>query len=124
MALTSACARKVALALLLAFSGCAKPEGETGQPISASAGAESSSPGQSPAPALVAVNESLKAGSYDDAAARLLELQASGRNFTAREAADYRTAMNEAYTRALEAAEKGDARAEAAIKMIRAANSR
>jgi hypothetical protein len=72
--------------------------------------------------ALAPVNDSLKAGAFDDAAARLLELQASGRNFTPREAAEYRNAMNEAYTRALEAAEKGDTRAEAAIRMIRAAN--
>jgi hypothetical protein len=75
-----------------------------------------------PSPALADVNQSLKSGAFDDAAARLLELQASGRNFTPREAADYRKAMNEAYTRALEAAEKGDARAAAAIQMIRAAN--
>jgi len=38
--------------------------------------------------------------------------------------ADFRKAMNEAYSRALEAAERGDTRAEAALKMIRAAHSR
>jgi hypothetical protein len=74
--------------------------------------------------ALAPANESLKAGAYDDAAAKLLELQASGRSFTPVEAAEYRKALNEAYTRALEAAEKGDKRAEAAIQMIRAANNR
>src|SRR5262245_46513188 len=43
-------------------------------------------------PSLAAVNASLKAGAFDDAAARLLELQASGRNFSQREAGEYRRA--------------------------------
>jgi len=73
-------------------------------------------------PALAQVNDSLKSGAFDDAAARLLELQASGRNFTQREATEYRRALNDAYTKALEAADRGDKRAEAAIKMIRASS--
>jgi len=99
--------------------GCSKSEDEgrtAAEPVVKTAETKG------PAPALAGVNDSLKSGKFDDAAASLLELQASGRNFTPKEAADYRKAMNEAYTRALEAAEKGDKRAEAAIQMIRAAS--
>jgi hypothetical protein len=108
--------------VLLLLGACGKSEdagGSAALPLeSAKAVKETAQP-----PALAAVNDSLKAGSFDDAAARLLELQASGRNFTPSEAKEYRRALNEAYTKALEAAEKGDARAEAAIKMIRAAGA-
>ena len=41
-------------------------------------------------------------------------------DFTPQEAAEYRRKLNEAYSAALEAAEKGDPRAKAAIEMIRA----
>ncbi len=106
--------------VFLTLTGCGKSESEsTAAPLPLQS-AKSSPAANSPA--LSAVNASLKAGSFDDAAARLLEMQASGRNFSPREAAEYRRALNEAYEKALEAAEKGDARAEAAIKMIRAAN--
>jgi hypothetical protein len=73
---------------------------------------------------LAPVNDSLKSGAFDDAAAQLLALQNSGQNFTPKEAADYRQAMNDAYTRALEAAEKGDQRAIAALQMLRASKPR
>ena len=108
-----------ACAAALILLGCSKSADEA--PVAA-APAVKTAETKAPAPALAEVNESLKNGALDDAAARLLELQASGRNFTPREAADYRKAMNEAYTRALEAAAKGDKRAEAAIQMIRAAS--
>jgi hypothetical protein len=101
------------------FFGCSKSADDG--PVAAAPAAKTAE-SKGPAPALAGVNESLKSGAYDDAAARLLELQSSGRNFTPKEAADYRKAMNEAYTRALEAADKGDKRAEAAIQMIRAAS--
>ena len=103
----------------LFFSGCSKSADEA---PAAAAPLVKTAETKAPAPALAGVNESLKNGQFDDAAARLLQLQASGRNFSPKEAADYRRAMNEAYTRALEAAEKGDKKAEAAIQMIRAAS--
>ena len=105
----------------LLVGGCGKSSEDTTTSPAAPLAAKSSEP-KGPSPALADVNQSLKNGAFDDAAARLLELQTSGRNFTPREAADYRKAMNEAYARALEAAEKGDPRAEAAIRMIRASN--
>lgn len=108
-----------ACAAALFLFGCSKSADEA---PAVAARAVKTAEMKGPAPALAGVNESLKTGAYDDAAARLLELQASGRNFTPKEAADYRKAMNEAYTRALEAAEKGDKKAEAAIQMIRAAS--
>jgi hypothetical protein len=108
-----------ACAVALIFFGCSRSADEVRE---SGAPAVSRTDSKGPAPALAGVHESLKSGAFDDAAARLVELQASGRNFTPREAADYRKAMNEAYTRALEAAEKGDKRAEAAIQMIRGAS--
>lgn len=66
------------------------------------------------------VDQSLKTGSFDDAAARLLEMRTIRSDFTPKEAAEYRRKLNEAYSAALEAAEKGDPRAKAAIEMIRA----
>src|SRR5688572_11494184 len=56
------------------------------------------------------IDQSLKAGSFDDAAARLLEMRTVRTDFTPQEAAEYRRKMNEAYSAALEAAERGDAR--------------
>ena len=109
----------VACAGMLIFFGCGKSADEA--PVTAARTVKTAE-SKGPSPALAGVKESLKTGAFDDAAARLVELQASGRNFTPREASDYRQAMNEAYTRALEAADKGDKRAEAAIQMIRAAS--
>jgi hypothetical protein len=107
----------VALALGLTLAlGCAKSKQEP-------SGAPSSRPGKSAGPSLPAlaeVHESVQKGAYDDAAKRLLELRATGHEFSPREAADYRSALDEAYTRALEAAEKGDTRAQEAIAIIRA----
>jgi hypothetical protein len=105
------------------FTSCGSKNSEEPVATTETGAAEQPKGARGPSPALSGVNESLKTGAFDDAAARLLELHASGRNFSPREAADYRKAMNEAYTRALEAAERGDARAEAAIRMIRSANA-
>jgi len=67
---------------------------------------------------------SLRAGSYDEAAARLLKLRRSGMLFSDKDAAAYRNALQEAYSRALDAASKGDPRGKAAVQMIRAAGPR
>jgi hypothetical protein len=66
------------------------------------------------------IDQSLKTGAFDDAAARLLEMRTVRNDFTPKEAADYRRKLNDAYSAALEAADKGDPRAKAAIEMIRA----
>ena len=67
---------------------------------------------------------SLRGGSYDEAAARLLKMRISGAQFSQKDAATYRDALQEAYSRALDAASKGDPRGKAAVEMIRAARSR
>jgi hypothetical protein len=110
---------ELALVCALVFGACGKHADSSD---AASAGPVITTEGKGTSAIMAPVNEALKAGAYDDAAARLLELQSSGREFTPKEAADYRKAMNEAYSRALEAAEKGDKRAQDAIKMIRAVN--
>ncbi len=108
-------------AFLLLGGGCGKSTDESaGAPVTSPETAEK----KAASPALAEVNASLKAGAFDDAAAGLLALQSSGHEFSSREAGDYRRAMNDAYTRSLEAAEKGDQRAAAAIQMLRAAKAR
>jgi hypothetical protein len=105
------------VALLLA--GC----GEKQESLSEVAPATNQATQSGAAPAagtLSEVDQSLKAGAFDDAAARLLELRTVRTDFTPQEAAEYRRKMNEAYSAALEAAERGDPRAKAAIEMIRA----
>ena len=115
---------KLGLALFLLCwlgTGCARTETEeAATPNPLPAPAEQAPPPPSAAPALASVNESLEKGSFDDAAARLLELRAAGRQFTERDATAYRKALNQAYEQAMEAAARGDKRAEAAIQMIRA----
>jgi hypothetical protein len=64
------------------------------------------------------------AGSYDQAAARLLKIRLEGTRFSDKDAAAYREAFQEAYSRAVEAAAKGDSKAKAALDMIRAARGR
>jgi hypothetical protein len=66
----------------------------------------------------------LRGGSYDEAAARLLKMRISGTQFSAKDAAAYRDALQVAYSRALEAAAKGDPKGRAALEMIRAARPR
>ena len=74
--------------------------------------------------AVVEAETSLHGGSYDEAAARLLKMRISGAEFSQKDAAAYRDALQEAYSRALEAAGKGDPRGKAAVEMIRAARPR
>ena len=73
-----------------------------------------------PLSAFDSVEKALAAGEYDTAAAQLLGMRASGKQFNNAEAAQYRQLLNDAYMQALEPAQKGDARAKAAIDMIRA----
>jgi hypothetical protein len=103
-------------AVLLLASGCSKSKEET-----IPAARQETLPADTPPPpTFTAVDQALKAGSFDDAAARLFEMRASGKEFSNAEAAEYRRKLNEAYAAALEAAERGDPRAKAAIELIRA----
>ena len=97
--------------------------GDSAQAVDANATArivESAEVGQ----AMVEAEKSLRGGSYDEAAARLLKMRISGAQFSQKDAAAYRDALQEAYSRALEAASKGDPRGKAAVEMIRAARTR
>jgi len=74
--------------------------------------------------AMAEAEKSLRGGSYDEAAARLLKMRIGGAQFSQKDAAAYRDALQEAYSRALEAASKGDPRGKAAVEMIRASRPR
>lgn len=133
--------RPLSLTLLAAmFSlplGACRRQKETAPPPAASAPepsvtAAQSSPATAPAqPApsdvrqtLTTVESSLKAGNYDQAAADLLKVRINAANFSDRDAAAYRQAMSDAYSRAVEAAARGDPKGKAAMQMIRAAGPR
>lgn len=75
-------------------------------------------------PALTAATQLLEAGKYDEAAARLLEVRASGQELSQTEAAEFRTALEEAYSQAVEANANGDPRGRATLQMIKAATAR
>jgi len=77
-----------------------------------------------PAQFIEAARTSLKAGNVDEAAARLAQLQLQGTRFNAQQAKDYRQALSEAYDRAIEGAQRGDPRAQAALQLLRAAGPR
>lgn len=77
-----------------------------------------------PAQFIEAARTSLKAGAVDEAAAKLAQLQVQGARFNAQQAKDYRQALSEAYDRAIEGAQRGDPRAQAALQLLRAAGPR
>ena len=68
-----------------------------------------------------AAQDLAKSGAVDEAAAKLMALRAQAAEFNQAQAAQYRDALADAYSRALEAARKGDPKAQAALQMIRAA---
>ena len=109
-------------ALVLFVIGCGRKSQSSPEP---SVAATTEMPTAAPAavasaPTFNAVQQALKSGAYDNAAAQLLEMRARGKQFSEEEAAVYRRSLNDAYLQALEAAQKGDPRAKAAIEMIRA----
>jgi outer membrane PBP1 activator LpoA protein len=77
-----------------------------------------------PTEAISAARDSLKAGNVDEAAAKLAQLQMQGATFNAQQAKDYRQTLSEAYDRAIEAAQRGDPKAQAALQLLRAAAPR
>jgi hypothetical protein len=60
----------------------------------------------------------------DDAAAKLAQLQLQGASFDTQQAKDYRQALSETYDRAIEAAQRGDPKGQAALQLLRAAGPR
>jgi len=120
----------------LVFSGCHRkaPDPATSPPppppiggppsapdrVTATQGVESTDLRQS----VVEAKKLAAAGSYDVAAARLLKMRIDGTKFSDKDAAAYRDALQEAYSRALEAAANGDPKGKAALDMIRAARGR
>lgn len=106
----------------LGLAGCGKKSDQTDAASEAPLAVEEAAKARGPAnPVIAKANDALAEGSYDQAAARLLEAKMNSADFTPRDAAAYREAMQEAYSKALEAAEKGDEKAKAALEMIRAA---
>ena len=78
----------------------------------------------SPTEAISSARNLLKTGNVDEAAARLAQLRIQGARFNAQQAKDYRQALSEAYDRAIEAGQRGDPKAQAAIELLRAAAPR
>lgn len=118
---------------MLALAGCNSKEesaaaaGEATPPPAAEQAnpqATAASATKNPSEAISAARTSLKAGNVDEAAAKLAQLQLQGASFNAQQAKDYRQALSEAYDRAIEAAQRGDPRAQAAIQLLRAAAPR
>jgi hypothetical protein len=117
--------------VLMAGAGCSSKDASAVAP----AGTAQVVPAAVPeSPAAYATNNStevitaartlLKAGSVEEAAAHLASLQIQGASFSAQQAKDYRQALSEAYDRAIEAAQRGDPKAQAALQLLRAAGPR
>jgi hypothetical protein len=112
----------------LLLMGCGSKDQPTAVAESAKLSAEVAAPAATKAAPKAAqttdrfaeVRKLLEADQFDHAAARLLEMRASGKEFTAQEAADYRETLEEAYGKALEAREKKDPRGAATLQMIKA----
>ena len=89
--------------------------------VEGGAGLQSTSGNVDAGEVIASARQSLTSGEVDEAAARLAQLQLQGASFTSTEAKDYRTALSEAYDRAIEASRRGDPRGEAALQLLRAA---
>jgi len=99
-------------------------------PVDAAAqSAEASAPAKVPQPTdlrqtVAEAKQLASVGSYDEAAARLLKMRIEGVKFSDKDAAAYRDALQDTYSRALEAAGNGDPKAKAALELIRATRGR
>ena len=119
--LFAACSRQAPAAKTSSLQ--TSPPGDSAQTVDGSATARTVESGEV-RQAMVEAEKSLRGGSYDEAAVRLLKMRISGAQFSQKDAAAYRDALQEAYSRALEAASRGDPRGKAAVEMIRAARPR
>ena len=121
-----------AAAVLLAWVGCSsKKEPATAAPTYTAqavpaAAQEPAAPAgtNSPTAVITSARNLLKAGNVDEAAAKLAQLQLQRASFNAQQAKDYRQALSEAYDRAIEAAQRGDPKAQTALQLLRAAGPR
>jgi len=116
--------------VLLAGAGCNSkeaPEPAGAAQVVPAAVPESSAAyatNNSPTEVITAARTLLKSGNVEEAAAHLASLQLQGASFSAQQAKDYRRALSEAYDRAIEAAQRGDPKAQAALQLLRAAGPR
>jgi len=120
-----------AVSALLAWTGCSskdKPDvapATAVQAVPAAVQEPSASPtAKSPTEAIASARTLLKSGNVDEAAAQLAQLQLQRASFNAQQAKDYRQALSEAYDRAIEGAQRGDPKAQAALQLLRAAGPR
>ena len=113
-----------AVAMIILAAGCGeKKESATAAPVSPS-GEVVAADGSPTSASIAAARNDLKAGRVDDAAAKLAGLQMQQTTFTTEQAKDYRQALSDAFDKAMDAAQKGDPKAEAAIQLLRAAGPR
>lgn len=119
------CALVLCLAMIssLISSGCRPRPDASSETVPARDSADNTTVDSSSA-GIRAARDLLQAGKVDDAAARLAQLQTQAAEFDAAQARDFRQAYSEAYTRAIEAIERGDPRGEAALRLLRVAGPR
>jgi len=117
--------------VLLAGAGCNSKEAPALAPAGAAQVVPAAVPESaaayatnSPTEVITAARTLLKAGNVEEAAAQLARLQLQGASFSAQQAKDYRQALSEAYDHAIEAAQRGDPRAQTALQLLRAAGPR
>ena len=107
---------------MVALSGCSK-QSETDRSAVKTSSAKSKET-TAAATQISVAEKMLKAGETDKAAAQLMQVQAMTPNFSPKEAANYRQTMQDVYAAALEAAQKGDPKAQAALQMLKASAPR
>jgi hypothetical protein len=114
-----------AMFILLAF-GCSSKDEPSAPPPAAQTPSAPATPeaGQTSTEGIAAARNSLKAGNVDEAAAKLAQLQLQRASFNAQQAKDYRQTYSEAYDRVMEAIQRGDPNAQAALQLLRAAAPR
>lgn len=111
--------------VLLAAAGCSSnDEASPAASMDPVAAPEASPAEHVSTDAIAAARNSMKAGNVDAAAAKLAQLQMQGAKFNAAQAKDYRQALSEAYDLAIEGAQRGDPKAQAALQLLRAAGPR
>lgn len=114
----------LALLVIAACRARTSPAAEETAPLSASAQEAEGADAPATAQVISQARNSLKTGDVEDAAARLAQLQVRGATFNAQQAREYRQTLSEAYDRAIEAAQRGDPKAQAALQLLRAAAPR
>jgi hypothetical protein len=109
--------------ILLTFGCSSKDEPSPPAPAAPSTASEAAASSTS-TDGIAAARNSLKAGNVDEAAAKLAQLQLQRASFNAQQAKDYRQTYSEAYDRVMEAIQRGDPNAQAALQLLRAAAPR